>query len=85
MCIVAVKTHPGMNAVNHPFHLLSHWVLFLSLIFISVMAGNDNLYFWSVFFFFFDQVYYLNKIGVLVSAFLLSNFLAIFRFMVSTD
>lgn len=67
MCIVAVKTLPGMNAVNHPFHLLPHWVLFFFLIFISVMAGNDNLYFCSVFFF--NQVYYLNKIGVLVSEF----------------
>ena len=34
---------------------------------------------------FFDQAYYLNKIGVLVSEFLLSNFLAIFRYMVSSD
>lgn len=37
------------------------------------------------FFFFLNQVYYLNKIGVLVSEFLLSNFLAIFRHMVSID
>ena len=50
MCIVVVKTLPGMNAVNHPFYLLPHWVLFLFLIFISVMARNDNLYFCSVFF-----------------------------------
>lgn len=35
--------------------------------------------------FFLNQVYYLNKIGVLLSEFLLSNFLAIFRHMVSID
>ena len=81
MCIVVVKTLPGMNAVNHPFYLLPHWVLFLFLIFISVMARNDNLYFCSVFFFL-NQVYYLNKIGILVSEFF---FLAIFRYMVSID